>query len=56
VIRHRGNIVQIADARIEDETPSRLHSWVKLHVPGPTHVAHEASCTPLSVCSLFPGT
>jgi hypothetical protein len=36
-----------------DEPPSRLNSWVKLHVPGPTHVAHEAACTPSSMCSLF---
>jgi hypothetical protein len=52
-IRRRGNTVQTMDGRMEDEPPSRLNSWVKLHVPGPTHVAHEAACTPSSMCSLF---
>jgi hypothetical protein len=46
-------MVQTMDGRMEDEPPSRLNSWVKLHVPGPTHVAHEAACTPSSMCSLF---
>jgi hypothetical protein len=50
---HRGNTVQTTDERMEDEPPSRLNSWVKLHVPGPTHVAHEAACTPSSMCSLL---
>jgi hypothetical protein len=45
--------VQTLDERMEDEPPSQLNSWVKLHVLGPTHVAHEAACTPLSMRSLF---
>jgi hypothetical protein len=52
-IRHRGNMVQTMDGRMEDEPPSWLNSWVKLHVPGPTHVSHEAACTPSSMHSLF---
>jgi hypothetical protein len=53
-IRRRGHMVQtMEDGRMEDEPPSRLNSWVKLHVPGPTHVTHEAACTPSSMCSLF---
>jgi hypothetical protein len=55
-IRCRHHTVQTMDTRMEDEPPSRLHSWVKLHVSGPTHVTHEGACTPSSMCSLFPGT
>jgi hypothetical protein len=45
---------QTVDARkMENEPPSWLNSWVKLHVPRPTHVSHEASCTPSSMRSLF---
>jgi hypothetical protein len=49
----RGNLVQTTDARMEEKYPSQLNSWVKLHVPGLTQVAHEAVCTPSSMSSLF---
>jgi hypothetical protein len=52
-IRRRDHTVQTTDARMEDGPPSRFNSWVKLHVPGPTHVAHEVACTPSSMRSLF---
>jgi hypothetical protein len=45
--------VQTVDDRMEDEPPSRLNSWVKLHVPSPTHVSHEATSTPSCMHSLF---
>jgi hypothetical protein len=35
--------------KMESEPPTRLISWVKLHVPGSTHVTHEAACLP-SAC------
>jgi hypothetical protein len=46
------------EERMGNEPPSWLNSWVKLHVLGPTHVSHEASCTPSScvpfcTCSPF---
>jgi hypothetical protein len=44
---------QTTDDRMEDEPPSRPNSWVKLHVPGPTHVTHEAACTPSSMHTLL---
>jgi hypothetical protein len=53
MIRRRGKTVQKTDARMEEEPPSWLNSWVKLHVPGTTHVGHEATCTPSSMCFLF---
>jgi hypothetical protein len=46
-------MVQTMDVRMEDEPPSWLNSWVKLNVPGPTHLSHEAACTPSSMCSLL---
>jgi hypothetical protein len=54
-------LVQIEDGRMEDEPPSWLNYWVKLHVPGPTHVAHEVACTPSACIPFFhmfplPGT
>jgi hypothetical protein len=53
IVRRRHHMVQTTDARMEDEPPSWLNYWVKLHVLGPTHVAHEVACTPSSMCSLF---
>jgi hypothetical protein len=38
---------------MEDEPPSWLNSWIKLLFGGLTHVTHEATCTPSSMCSLF---
>jgi hypothetical protein len=52
-IGHIDHIVQTSDTRMEDKPPSQLNSWVKLHVHGPTHVAHEVACTPSSTCSLL---
>jgi hypothetical protein len=44
--------VHIANDKMEDKPPSWLNYWVKLHVPGMTHVSHEAACVP-STCVPF---
>jgi hypothetical protein len=44
---------ETVDDRMEDKPLSCLNSWVKLHVPGPTHVPHEAACAFHQVCVLF---
>jgi len=44
--------VQTTNDRMGDKPPSQLNSWVKLHVPRPTHVFHEAACAP-STCVPF---
>jgi hypothetical protein len=44
----------VLDSRPQNggELPSRINSWVKLHVSRAKHVAHEAACTP-STCVPF---
>jgi len=37
--------VQTTNGKMEDELPSQLNSWGKLHVLGLTHVSHEDACT-----------
>jgi hypothetical protein len=36
--------MQSSSEKMGSEPPTRLTSSVKLHVLGPTHIAHEAAC------------